>query len=207
MTGLSHTVAGEPHPQQSDMYFGGSASVSVLWNINARILLQTDVVYAVYSEIRRHEIQNFPFDPLGGFVLNNNSEKLELKLIDEYHQVSVPILLNVYFNDSKWSWFAQAGVSAHIFIAHYASSIPDEGLDLERSRTKNPDTQMGENPFNRFTLSAQAGFGVDYNPSQRFKLRIAPFFEHFITNMLNLDNDHRLLPYGAGVMFGAYWRM
>jgi hypothetical protein len=204
VTGISITSESFPNIIDWENFIGGSIGLSALWNISPRLTLQTDLIYSLYTEINKFETNFGNIDPTLGFILPSDNPHT-ITLINEYHKVSVPFLLNYYFNDSKWSWFAQAGLRGHISIVQYSSVIPDKELNLERSRNRMFDKD--ENLINRFLLSGQVGFGVEYNPSRKFKLRISPYFEHFLTNMINTENDIRWLPYGAGLTFGAYWRI
>lgn len=183
-------------------FIGGSVGFSGLLKINNRFVLQSELLYSIYSERNKREVTFI--DPDLGFVLLPESGGY-IVFIDEYQCFSLPLLVNMYLNNqtNRWSWFLAAGVRGNFFTARYFNVMSNvESINNDRRRIGSNEQQT-----RLFTVSGQVGFGLDYNRSRNFRLRIAPFYEQFINSTYKSSSTVEQKPYALGLQIGAYWSL
>jgi len=183
-------------------FIGGSIGFSGLLKINNRFVLQSELLYSIYSERNKREVSFI--DPDLGFVLNPESDGY-IVIIDEYQCFSLPLLVNMYLNNqtNRWTWFIAAGVRGNLFTARYFTVKSNlESINDDRRRVGSNEQQT-----RLFTVSGQVGFGLDYNRSRNFRMRVAPFYEQFINSTYKSSSSVAQKPYALGLQFGAYWSL
>lgn len=191
-------------------FIGGSVGISGLIDLGSRLDFQMDILYGVYTIREKFKPRNATFPDLApGPTFQNIG-------IDEYHMLSIPLLLNYYLNDprAKWSWYVSGGVRGHglitIFRHFYTdlhlTNVMGSPIDIQTGRSKIEDVYL-EN-YRRLNLSAQVGIGVDYRKSQHLKFRLATNFEHFLLKTYKNDDFFRQgFIYAIGLNLGIYWRL
>lgn len=193
----------EIHQKSDEWFFGGSVGFSALWDLHEYIKLQTDLQYSVFT----HKIEQtlFSMDPQNGFLLPG----IDARSVFERHVISVPISVNFHLNSptDKWSFFLSAGGGFEVFVADYlnsnANSEHDSGIRPFREKQNYEDN----NPNRSIAGFAQAGFGVDWNPSGSFKMRFATMYRQIVTNIMQDEIVYKKYPFAVGFVVGAYWRL
>lgn len=157
------------------------------WNIEFGI---------VYSDKGEKEVwtTTTEIDPRYGFVYGGMN-RVEFKY--HYKYLDIPLKINYSFISKRAQFFASAGVSGNLFLAHTTESYYEtsEGEVSEQRETNNAAME----PVN---FALMFGLGVDYAIKSKMSLRIEPEFRHSITAI----NDHPIkrYPYSLGMNIGLF---
>lgn len=118
----------------------------------------------------------------------------EMKSIDHYYYVGVPLKLNYYFLRKKISLFISGGFSTDFFLSGNTKSV----MYFE-DRTEKKTSEMNED-FNNVNFTGLAGFGLETNVLQKLQLRFEPIFSYSFTPVVDAPMKGHLYSFGANIV-------
>lgn len=198
-TELSETMVNFRNKSEQ-VKFGMTGDLSFSYWFQSRLGIQTGLSYSNRGYQSAKTELRFPsgIDPYYGFVYEpDSSGPSEVRFLDDFHYLGLPILLNFRTGPSKWQFFSSAGIIPEFLLKSSSRAIFYYN-DGSKEKESNPSTQW----YERINIVGSVSVGLEYHLSKDASLRIAPMLRF---GLLPLSKTPiRAYLYNAGLQFGYY---
>jgi hypothetical protein len=171
---------------------GFTTGASLIFKPTPRIALETGLLLSDKGEKTKKLTYN-TIDP---------ESPLPIAATHNYHYVylDIPAKVNYYILTGKAKLFVSAGASTNIFLKHTRTST------LEYNNGKEKKEFVSDNSgFNKVNFAAVAGLGMEYDITDKLRLRAEPIYRHSLGSII--DTPIKSYLYSAGVNFGIYSKL
>ena len=171
--------------------FGYSTGVNFIYKIASRLSVETGLLFSDKG------FQTKKYTPEGKINSSDPSTKHPLKIayLHHYYYLDVPIKLNYYIYLGKINFFLTAGLSVNTFLHQTVTTLTtytDGKTDSKKA--------TAPSPFEKLNVAVIGGFGMNYNLTDTYTLKIEPIYKRSITSIINAPVKSFL--YTAGVNVG-----
>lgn len=198
-TELSETMVNFRNKSEQ-VKFGMTGDLSFSYWFRGRLGIQTGLSYSYRGYQSAKTDLSFPssIDPYYGFVYEpDSSGRSEVRFLDDFHYLGLPILLNFRSGSSKWQLFSSAGIIPEFLLKSSSRAIYYYS-DGNKEKESNTSTQWHD----RINIVGSVSLGLEYHLSKDASLRFAPMLRF---GLLPLSKTPiRTYLYNVGLQFGYY---
>lgn len=169
--------------------FGYSAGLSVLYDLNQSIVLESGMLFTDRGEkIEGLDVGSvYETEPIG-----------KADIIYHYQYLDIPFKINYFFVHARIKLFASAGASVNVLVNEFSRSRVDL---FDGTSEMHSGSSGNHEPVN---IQLLAGLGLEYSFSKRFTFRLEPVFRHSVTSIV--DAPLKQYPYSIGTTIAVYYR-
>jgi opacity protein-like surface antigen len=135
------------------------------------------------------------------WVEDNPDYPAKVKTVFNYYHIEIPLKLNYFFHRRRFDVFVSAGLATNFFAAKkskvkltFANGEHESNVSFDR---------VG---YSKVSVSAVAGFGIQYSLSSRISAVIEPTYSQFLTSVI-IDGYAREYPYSIGITIGMNYSL
>lgn len=123
-----------------------------------------------------------------------------IRIRTSFYQLELPIGVNYFIPIKKVKLFFSAGISTNYLVKVVDTRI---AYTINNDEEKSNST-VDKDVFNPFSFSAIGAFGIEFNLSQSYTMRIAPNLHYTFTDVMSDKSANTLYLTSSGVSFGVY---
>lgn len=171
--------------------FGYSTGINFAYKVTAKCMFEAQALFSDKGET----VKNYE---LGNIAIASYLDRIPDKgaLINHYYYLDVPLKLNYYLLNSNVKVYVTGGASVNYFLFQKTITI----LKF-KDGSEEKYTSRSQPAFEKINIALLAGFGINYDLSDKYTLKIEPVFKHAITPVINAPVKTYL--YSAGINFGV----
>lgn len=172
--------------------FGFTTGFNYALKLNKRLTLEASILYAEKGEKLKLEstvLPPNPDDPITSVIFLSRTHYLYL---------DVPVKLNYFITTKKVKFFISGAISPNLFLTQktfFRAIYENEKLPISRG--------FEDNGFSRINLAFTTGFGLTYDLSDKFYLKVEPTYRRSITSIISGPLEGYL--YSVGLNTGFYY--
>jgi hypothetical protein len=171
--------------------FGFTTGLSMLYQLNKRFSLETGLQFSDKGE-KLKEVTLIWGQP-------DPSLPIKSTFIYHYNYLDIPIKVNYNISTSRLKFFVSGGLSTNLFLFQKTTSR------LEYIDGNTMTNNSISNGLSRVNLAIVAGFGINYDLTNRLTFRIEPTYRRSLYSIIDAPVKGYL--YSLGMNTGLYLKL
>lgn len=170
--------------------FGYSTGINFSYQLSSTCSFEVQALFSDKGEkTKKYDLKN----PV--IVASQDKVPYLISFVNHYYYLDVPLKINYYLITKKIKFYLTAGISANAFLYQKTISTIDykDGSSETSTSVSHPD-------FQKINFGVLAGFGMNYNLTDKYTLKLEPVYKHSITSIVTGPVKSYL--YSAGINIG-----
>jgi opacity protein-like surface antigen len=174
--------------------FGYSAGFNFSYQITNKCMFEIGLLFSDKGErTKKHDLKNTVF------IAEQDKIPATSNFVNHYYYLDIPLKFNYYLIQKKINFFLTAGISVNSFL--YQKTLTT--IENKDGSSKVYNT-VSHPKFEKINFALIAGFGINYNLTDRHVLKLEPLYKRSITPIANAPIKSYL--YSLGLNFGITCR-